>query len=143
MVGMEDKEVKKWELLKTVALEKAQNVAFELTDIDCEEMYIFANVGITEPGNVSIDINEETRTFVTYLTSNELKYFTIHAFMVGNRFMLETIESYALTGYTNSHVYTGHPQTGITDTRIKHAKLFRNAPASTFLEGSAFEIWGR
>lgn len=133
-----------WKLLKEITLEESQNIAFELTDIECKEFYIFANVGITESGNTSIDINGGEASFFTNIwTVGDKKYNTTHAFMVGNRFVAEETVDYKLQGYAQQNIQGTHPGAGISGTKITSIRLFRNASSNTFLEGSTFEIWGR
>ena len=141
MNGQEDDEMKEWKLLSKIQLEEAKNVAFELKNIDCNEIYIFANVGITQTGNTSIEIGDQG-FFTGIFTVGQLKYSTIHCFVVGGMLLADEVADYALKGYMQNKTAI-HPNKMIRGTTITDVKLVRNAPTNTFLSGSTFEIYGR
>lgn len=136
-----DEEMKEFKLLSTVTLDEPKNVAFELKNINCTEIYIFANVGITESGNTSINVGN-VGTFTAINTIGSCKYNTIHLFVVGGRLLMDEVGDYALQGYTYNKVGI-HPNPSLVGDTITNIKLFRNAVANTFVKGSTFEIWGR
>lgn len=141
LLRKEDEEMKEWKLLSTVTLDEPKNVAFELKDINCQEIYIFGNSGITESGNTSIDVSN-VGMFVGISTVGSYKYNTIHLFLVGGRLLMDEIQDYALQGYTFNKVGI-HPKSSFVGDAITNIKLARNLGTNTFVKGSIFEIWGR
>lgn len=141
MNGQEDDEVKEWKLLSKVKLDEAKNVAFELKNIDCNEIYIFAKVGITQYGNTSVQIGDQG-FFTGITTIGELKYSTIHCFTVGNMLLADEVADYLNAGYMWDKVGI-HPKQMSSGTTITDVKLIRNLSTNTFLAGSTFEIYGR
>lgn len=137
----EDEDMKNWELLSTVTLDEPKNVAFELKNINCTEIYIFANVGITESGNTSINVGN-VGMFTAISTIGSCKYNTIHLFVVGGRLLMDEVDDYVLQGYPTNKVGI-HPKSSIIGDTITKIKLFRNLNTNTFVKGSNFEIWGR
>lgn len=133
--------VKEWKLLSTVTLDEPKNVAFELNNINCTEIYIFANVGITENGNTSINVGD-VGIFTAINTIGSCKYNTIHLFVVGGRLLMDEVGDYVLQGYTTNKVGI-HPRSSLIGDTITSIKLFRNLDTNTFVKGSTFEIWGR
>ena len=133
--------MKEWKLLSTVTLDEPKNVAFELKNINCQEIYIFGNSGITESGNTSIDVSN-VGMFVGINTVGSCKYNTIHLFLVGGRLLMDEVGDYALQGYTYNKVGI-HPKSSFVGDSITNIKLFRNLGTNTFVKGSTFEIWGR
>ena len=139
--GQEEDEMKEWQLLSKIQLDEAKNVAFELKNIDCNEIYIFANVGITQTGNTSVQIGGQ-EFFTGISTVGQLKYSTIHCFTVGNMLLADEVADYLLSGYMQNKTAI-HPKPMLSGTAITDVKLVRNSPTNTFLSGSTFEIYGR